>query len=65
MTLTILSRVRLTDQARALQPELANATGAVHSLGDGWAEIAWPRFRSWHKAGDLEPINPTPERKIQ
>lgn len=64
MILAILISPRPAHRAgQKSQPDLANVTGTVHVLGDGWAEIAWPQFRSWHKAGDLELS--TPERKIQ
>jgi hypothetical protein len=50
----ITARVRLTPNARVSQPEIGDTIGVVHGLGPGWVEVAWPGFRSWCKAGDLE-----------
>ena len=53
--LTTLARVRLVRPGD--QPEIGAAVGVVHAIGDGWIEVEWPRFRSWHKAGDVEAVS--------
>lgn len=59
MTIAIatLARVRLTPEQRAAQPEIGDAIGVVHGDQHGIVEVAWPRFRAWHKASDLEPVD--------
>lgn len=55
--LATLTRVRLTPEQRAAQPEIGDAIGSVRGdQGGGVVEVEWPRFRSWHKASDLEPV---------
>lgn len=58
MTIDLLSRVRLTDAAKArnFDHRLDAQQGTVYDAGDGWAEVAWERRCSWHKAEDLEPV---------
>ena len=52
----ITTRVRLTPEQRAAQPEIGDAIGVVHGEQGGVVEVEWPRFRSWHKATDLEAV---------
>lgn len=51
----IASNVRLTLEQRAAQPEIGDAIGLVIGENRGVVEVHWPRWRSWHKATDLEP----------
>ena len=50
------STVRLTPEQRAAQPEIGDVIGRVISVNGAVVEVHWPRFRSWHKATDLEPV---------
>jgi hypothetical protein len=56
-TFAMASRVRLTPERQAAQPDIGDAIGVVFGDDDGAVEVEWPRPRlhSWHKAGDLEP----------
>jgi hypothetical protein len=56
-TFATATRVRLTQEQRAAQPSIGEATGVVHGEQGGVVEVEWPRFRSWHKASDLEPAS--------
>lgn len=58
MTIGILAKVRLTAAARERQGDLADAVGTVHVVGDGGAQVMWPRFRGYHKIEDLELAEP-------
>jgi hypothetical protein len=49
--------VRLIEAERARQMDIGDAVGRVLSVGDNSVEVDWPRFRSWHKASDLEPAS--------
>lgn len=61
MTIAILDRVRLTADAKAqnFDHRLDVQQGTVYGVGEEhgvpWAEVAWERVCSWHKAADLEP----------
>ena len=59
MTLPLLTPVRLL--APETHPEIGTAVGTVHGVGPGWIEVAWPRFRSWHKEGDVVPVEGGPK----
>ncbi len=60
MMLALLSRVRLTADAKArnFDHRLDEQQGTVYAAGEEagvpWAEVAWERRCSWHKAADLE-----------
>lgn len=62
MTLDLLSRVRLTDAAKArnFDHRLDEQQGTVYDAGElegvPWVEVAWERRCSWHKVEDLEPV---------
>lgn len=51
------SRVRLTPERQAAQPDIGDAIGVVFGDENGAVEVEWPRPRlhGWHKVGDLEP----------
>ena len=55
MSFATTTRVRLTAEQRAEQPEIGDAVGMVRGDQEGIVEVEWPNFRSWHKATDLEP----------
>lgn len=52
------ARVRLTPEQRAAQPEIGDVIGTVAGDNSGIVEVHWPRFRAWHKAADLELVEP-------
>ena len=63
MTLPLLAPVPLLapETHPETHPEIGTAVGTVHGVGPGWIEVAWPRLRSWHKEGDVVPVEGGPK----
>jgi hypothetical protein len=63
MTLAISSRVRLTEAAKAKNPDLAGLIGIAVDFGGGAIKVRWTHnppakafldIHAWHKPADIE-----------